>query len=226
MEERWLGTAYSHPDDMSDEVLAANEMTREFYEGFVRERAERNLSAPREGDPAPDFAIERLGTDGSREGVFRLADARDRAVALAFGSYTATPFRRQLARLDQVCAEYRDRVDVFAVYIHEAHPNDGWQIEVNRTEGVLYDEPTTMDERAAVAHDLVSREGLAMPVLLDDMANEMDRLYAAMPVRLYLIDEQGTVIFRTVAGSPGFDVDAWRDAIRRHVDAGAATVGQ
>jgi hypothetical protein len=220
MEERWLGTAYSHPDDMSDEVLAAHEMTREFYEGFVRDRAERNLSAPRAGETAPDFEIDRLGPDGTLDGVFRLSDARGRAVALAFGSYTATPFRRQVARLDEVCAEFGDRADFYVVYIREAHPDDGWQVAVNVTEGVVYDEPTSMEARAAVARDLVSREGLAIPVLLDGITNQVDRLYAAMPIRLYVIDETGTVVFRTVVGSPGFDIEAWRDAIARHVDAG------
>ncbi len=147
-------------------------------------------------------------------------------MALAFGSYTATPFRRQVRRLDEICSEFRDRVDFYAVYIHEAHPDDGWQIEVNRTEGVLYDEPTTMDERAAVVRDFVAREGFEMPMLLDDITNELDRLYAAMPMRLYLIDEEGSVVFRTVVGSPGFDVAAWEDAIRGHVDAQAGTAAQ
>ena len=56
-----------------------------------------------------------------------------------------------------------------------------------------------------------------MPMLLDNMSNEVDRLYAALPDRLYLLDENGVVTFRTVVGSPGFDVEAWHAAIKRHV---------
>ncbi|MBI1990580.1 MAG: hypothetical protein HYS65_12820 [Betaproteobacteria bacterium] len=58
---------------------------------------------------------------------------------------------------------------------------------------------------------------IRIPMLLDNMSNKVDRLYAALPDRLYLLDEKGVVIFRTVVGSPGFDVDAWYAAIRRHV---------
>jgi len=39
---------------------------------------------------------------------------------------------------------------------------------------------------------------------------------AALPDRLYLLDEKGVVVFRTAVGSPGFDVDAWYAAIKRH----------
>jgi len=67
------------------------------------------------------------------------------------------------------------------------------------------------------------REGFEMPMLLDDITNEVDRLFAAMPMRLYLIDEKGAVLFRTVVGSPGFDIGAWEDAIRGHVEGRAGT---
>ena len=218
MGTKWLGTSYSAPDDISDEVLVAHEMTREFYEAFVRERAERDRSAPKVGETAPDFSLERLPTETTPPGWFRLADGRGRPVALAFGSYTATPFRRQVPRLNEVYDEFHDQVDFCCVYIHEAHPDDGWQIAANITDGVVYDEPGTMEQRREIADAFVSRCAVRMPVLLDDITNEVDRLYAAMPMRLYLIDEDGTVVFRTVVGSPGFDIESWAQAIRAHVD--------
>ena len=45
--------------------------------------------APRPGDPAPDFRLERLDGKGQRTGSYeRLRDHLDKPVALVFGSYT------------------------------------------------------------------------------------------------------------------------------------------
>jgi hypothetical protein len=89
MTEKWLGTAYAHPEDVPAERWAHIVLTRAEYEAMVRERAERDREAPKVGDPAPDFVIERLAPNGSRTGeMFRLSQTRGRPVALVFGSYT------------------------------------------------------------------------------------------------------------------------------------------
>ena len=56
-----------------------------------------------------------------------------------------------------------------------------------------------------------------IPMLLDGIDNRIDTLYAALPERLYLLDAEGTVRYRTVVGSPGFDVPAWEEAIAQLV---------
>ena len=33
---------------------------------------------------------------------------------------------------------YQDAVQFYVVYIQEAHPSDGWQMEVNERESVIY----------------------------------------------------------------------------------------
>lgn len=120
-------------------------------------------------------------------------------------------------RLNETYEQYKDRVDFYCVYIQEAHPRDGWQVTANLNDGIVYDQPLSIDQRAELAQLCAVRLDLAMPMLLDDMSNEVDRLYAALPERLYLIDEAGVVVFRTVVGSPGFDVDSWHQAIACHV---------
>jgi hypothetical protein len=233
MEEKWMGTAYRHPDDMPEGTLASMNMTRDDYEHLVRERAERNYKAPKAGDLAPNFVIERLGPDGKRAGgLFKLSEARGRLLALAFGSFTAPPFRAGISALNEVYDEFGDRADFYCIYVREAHPGgprgDGsvghfplppqtGAPDANDDE-TTYDEPTSLDERARLAHLLVSRCDLRIPILLDGIDNAVDDLYAAMPLRLYLIDDQGAVIFRTPAGSPGFSPDAWRQAIEQHLD--------
>lgn len=120
-------------------------------------------------------------------------------------------------RLNEIYEEFKDRLQFYCVYIQEAHPTDGRQSAQNLVDAVLYEQPKSIEEREELAQVCVLRLNLKMPMLLDDMSNEVDRLYAALPDRLYLLDENGVVVFRTVVGSPGFDVDAWYVAIRRHV---------
>ena len=120
-------------------------------------------------------------------------------------------------RLNEIYEELKDRVQFYCVYIQEAHPTDGRQTAQNLIDKVLYEQPKSVEEREELAQVCVLRLEMKMPMLLDNMSNEVDRLYAALPDRLYLLDENGIVIFRTVVGSPGFDVEAWYAAIRRQV---------
>lgn len=89
----WLGTSYSPPDSLPPERWEKLNLTREQYleeyEAMVCERALRNRAAPKVGEPAPDFEIERLTSAGKRSGeTFRLSSTRGKPVALVFGSYT------------------------------------------------------------------------------------------------------------------------------------------
>ena len=92
-EMKWLNTSYPHPDALPPERwektgVSRNEYLR-YYEAMVRERADRDKSAPGVGDPAPDFEIDHLTPAGRGTGKkFRLSSARGRPVALVFGSYT------------------------------------------------------------------------------------------------------------------------------------------
>ena len=119
-------------------------------------------------------------------------------------------------RLNAIYRKYRGQVDFYCIYIQEAHPDDGWQVAMNLDDDVIFDQPGTLHEREALAKVCALRLNLAMPMLLDDMDNQVDTLFAALPERLYLLDSTGQVVFRTVVGSPGFDPDAWEAAIEQH----------
>jgi type I thyroxine 5'-deiodinase len=122
-----------------------------------------------------------------------------------------------LGRLNQLYNRWRDRLDFYCVYIQEAHPEGGWQVEHNLTEGVIYEQPETMDQRASIAKTCVLRTGFEMPLLLDSMDNDIDRRFAALPERLYLLDERGVVVWKSVMGSGGFDAEAFGRAIAERV---------
>ena len=123
-------------------------------------------------------------------------------------------------RLNEIAAEFGERMDFYCVYIQEAHPQDGWQVDSNLRDDVVYNAPTTIDERAELAQTCVLRLDMAMPTLLDDMNDTVDSLYNGLPERLYVLDADHTVFWKTVAGSPGFDPEAWRDAIIRLFESG------
>mgnify|MGYP003987326607 CR=1 FL=1 len=107
-------------------------------------------------------------------------------------------------RLNEIYEKYRGQVDFYCVYIQEAHPSNGWQVRMNIDDDVLYEQPTEFEEREALASTCALRLNLDLPML---------------PERLYVLDHQGAVQFRTVVGSPGFDVDAWEQAVATIADA-------
>lgn len=121
-------------------------------------------------------------------------------------------------RLNEIAAKFQDKVQFLCVYIQEAHPSDGWQVEMNLEDEVIYDAPTTMDEREALAEVCMLKLALNMPMVVDDMEDTIDSAYNALPERLYLLDGEGRVQFKTVAGSHGFDPEAWHDAITNQVN--------
>lgn len=91
---------------------------------------------------------------------------------------------------------------------------------MNIEQQVEYAQPTTEDERAAVAEACVLGMELEMPMLLDRLSNEVDTAYSALPERLYVIDRQGRITHRSGPGPWGFDLDAFEQALEREIAAG------
>ena len=108
------------------------------------------------------------------------------------------------------------------VYVQEAHPTDGWQVENNVAEGVLFRQHQSYDEREAVATTCSLDLHLSIPVLVEEMDNAIDEAYGAAPERLYLIGVEGRVAYHGGVGPHFFDPDEWERAIAASVS--AATV--
>ena len=98
-------------------------------------------------------------------------------------------------RLNEIAAEFGEKMDFYCVYIQEAHPQDGWQVDSNLRDDVIYNTPTTIEERADLAQTCVLRLEMAMPTLLDDMNDTVDTLYNGLPERLYVLDADHTVFW-------------------------------
>ena len=210
-------------DPAVDEFLAGMTVSEKRIEQLQAERAPIEAAAPQPGDTAPDFTAERLSGSGQRSGEqLKLSGFRGRPVALQFGSYTCPVWRAQIDRFNEIYEELQDQFQFLTVYTREAHPEDGWQIEINNDQDVVYDQPTTLDERAHIAGTCLAQHGIRMPLLLDDMDDSINKAYSGSPERLYLIDENGIVRHRSASGPFQMKViEAWYEALKEYVTAKA-----
>ena len=94
---------------------------------------------------------------------------------------------------------------MYVVYIQEAHASDGWQMDSNVKDKVVYAYPTSYDERGELAGTCVVRLGIEIPALVDNFDNSTERAYTAWPDRIYVIDRDGRVRYKTGPGPFGFN---------------------
>lgn len=117
--------------------------------------------------------------------------------------------------LNKLYKEYGKQADFFVVYITEAHPSDVWQTESNFRDKVVFASPRSEDERANLAGTCVRKLGIEIPALLDEFGNSTESAYTAWPDRLYLIDRNGKVAFKSQPGPFGFKPDDLQAAMRK-----------
>lgn len=110
---------------------------------------------------------------------------------------------------------WKEQVTFVVVYIREAHPEEGWVVSPNRDEGIVINDPTSTDERVEVAASCAINLQIRIPVLVDEVDDEIALAYGALPDRLYLIDGDGEVFFQGEQGPFGFDPAALEEAITR-----------
>ncbi len=101
------------------------------------------------------------------------------------------------------------------MYITEAHPSDVWQMESNVRDQVVFASPKNEEERAYVAGACVRKLGIKFPAVLDEFGNSTEQAYTGWPDRLYLIDQNGRVVFKTKPGPFGFNPDLLAAALAK-----------
>jgi hypothetical protein len=108
-------------------------------------------------------------------------------------------------------------VSFLAVYIREAHPEDGWVLPENRRSGVAVRAPTSDDERGAVASACAGNLRMRMPMAVDGVANAVASTYGGWPDRLYLVARDGTIVYQGGDGPFGFKPGELERAIVEHL---------
>ncbi len=109
--------------------------------------------------------------------------------------------------------QYGDRVTFMVVYIREAHPEDGWVLNVNRDSDITIVDPDSNEDRQQVAASCAINLKIRMPVLVDDVDDKIASAYGALPDRLYLVDTDGTIAYQGDPGPWGFDPAGLAEAI-------------
>src|SRR2546430_8038296 len=99
---------------------------------------------------------------------------------------------------------HRGRVAFLLVYIREAHPEEGWILPENRRSGVAVHEPTTVDERLAVASSCAAKLHVDMPTVVDGIDNAVASAYGGRPHPLYPVRPGGRVAVHGGEGPVGF----------------------
>jgi Iodothyronine deiodinase len=119
--------------------------------------------------------------------------------------------------LNKLYKQYGDRVAFLVVYITEAHPSDVWQTQNNFKDNVVFASPRSEDERASLAGTCVRKLGIEIPAVLDEFGNSTESAYTAWPERLYLVDRNGKVVYKSKPGPYGFKPEELQSALHQVV---------
>jgi thiol-disulfide isomerase/thioredoxin len=136
-------------------------------------------SDPAPGDPIPHFDLPTL--DGGR---FAHDDLGGGPVLVVFGSQTCPVTRSALPPLNELYAEYGDRVRFVLVQTREAHP------------GELLPQPRTFDEKAAHAASMRDDLRVTYEVAVDDIDGTLHRAVGPKPNSAYVLRPDGTITAR------------------------------
>ena len=87
----------------------------------------------------------------------------------------------------------------------------------NERDGVIINDPKSIQERQIIAAECAKSLKIAFPVLLDNLDDAVERAYAGWPDRIYVIDSEGKVAGKGAPGPSGFkpSVDALPSVLDR-----------
>ena len=83
----------------------------------------------------------------------------------------------------------------------------------NRRSGVAVLEPTTSEERLAVATSCAVGLKMAMPMAVDGLDNAVASAFGGWPDRLYLVRRDGRIVYQGGEGPFGFKPSELEQAI-------------
>ena len=112
----------------------------------------------------------------------------------------------------------KDRAEFLLVYIREAHPEDGWKTPQNERQGIRVLQPKTLEQRQEVAHTCSAKLDIKFPMLIDGMDNQTEQSYAAWPDRLYTVNTDGRIVYKSAPGPAGFKAADLGAALQKLLD--------
>ena len=134
------------------------------------------------GLTAPDFQAQVL--DG---GFVCLADFREkRHVVMMTGAVTSPMCAFEIPEFNRLQSEFDSKgVSFFLLYTRESHPAEN------------YSAHQSFEQKLAYARDLQRLENVKFPILVDHLDGRIHRAYGVWPNALFVIHEDGRLIFRS-----------------------------
>jgi len=108
-------------------------------------------------------------------------------------------------------------VAFYVVYIREAHTTDVWQDPDNLDDHVLFAAPKNLDERSQLGQICVVKLGIKFPAVVDTFDNATERAYTGWPDRLYVVDRDGRVAYKSRPGPFGFKPAGVEETLKKLV---------
>lgn len=106
------------------------------------------------------------------------------------------------------------------MYICEAHASDVWQDPDNLKDQVVFANPKNVEERSEMGQLCVVKLGIKFPAVVDTFDNEAERAYTGWPDRLYVIDHDGSVAYKSGPGPFGFHPTGVEETLKKLVPSG------
>jgi type I thyroxine 5'-deiodinase len=119
--------------------------------------------------------------------------------------------------LNELYERYKDQVAFYVVYIHEAHTSDVWQDPDNVEDHIVFASPKNFDERSQIGQLCSVKLGITFSAVIDTFDNATERAYTGWPDRLYVIDQDGRVSYKSGPGPFGFHPQGVAEALQRLV---------
>lgn len=184
--------------------------------GLEKQEIGSHLPGPNVGEIAMDFTLKTL--DGQAVTLSQLCS--EKPVVLIFGNFTCGPFRAEAGNLERLYERYGEQFHFLVVYVREAHPSDGWAMRRNEAAEIVLPQPQKYEERTAVAKQCRSFMGDRIPLVVDEMDDPVGRQYSGMPSRLYLLDADRQVLFKSGRGPHYFRPSELEEALLWHLTDG------
>ena len=134
------------------------------------------------GAPAPEFEASTL--DGK---IVRLRDFRGkRHVVMMTGAVTSPMCAFEVPAFNQLQQEFDGSgVSFFLLYTRESHPAENYAAH------------SSFEQKLSYARDLQRLEDVRFPIIVDHLDGGIHRAYGVWPNALFVIHEDGRLIFRS-----------------------------
>jgi len=86
-------------------------------------------------------------------------------------------------------------------------------MQSNVRDQVVFASPQNMEQREAVGSTCIRKLGIKFPALVDNFQNTVEQAYTGWPDRIYVINTEGRIVYKSRPGPFGFKAGALEEAL-------------